>query len=192
MKAFHFAVCVFTVCLALPVMAAAKPNYLYNPRFTSGMAAWHGIGHIVYLKVDGTESAVPVRGARPVLKIPLWPDAWDDVGQEFRIPIPKSQLHLRVEYCASADFSPSVQPTDYTDTWKPDTTTVAKKIAFPKCDFWVRITPHYIYRTAKASRQWKTLDVVFEDVAPIDYGSINLCVPRGQGSIYVRYALLGD
>ncbi len=73
-----------------------------------------------------------------------------------------------------------------TRPWKTNVTKPAPQVVIPQSDFWVRLGPGWVYRTANVTPKWTTMDVTFKNVAPTRYRVICFCVPCGKGSIYIR------
>jgi len=164
----------------------AQANDLFNPQFAEGINGWHGIGEVVYLKPNGEESADPVQGAIQVLKIPLKPTASREIIQEFTTVDQPTQLHMHVEMSASPDFKRDARQDNTVTPWKANVTKVSSQVVIPQSDFWVRLGPGWVYRTANVTPKWTSMDVTFKNVAATRYRTICFCVPCGKGSIYIR------
>jgi len=186
MKRFYIGICVIIICMGKSTTGFAQGNDLFNPKFTEGTSGWHGIGEVVYLKSNGEESIDPVEGAVQVLKIPLKPTASREITQEFTTVDQPTQLYMHLEMSASRDFKRGAEQDNSTAPWKANVTKVTSRVVIPNSDFWVRLGPGWVYRTANVTPNWTAIDVTFKNVAATRYRQISFCVPCGKGSVYIR------
>jgi hypothetical protein len=65
-------------------------------------------------------------------------------------------------------------------------------IAVPTCDFWIRGGPGWYYKLANALKPgtWSTVSGHFENLIPTDNHTVLFCAPPGDGSLYIKNAVV--
>ena len=93
----------------------------------------------------------------------------------------------------SLDFKRSTDPSDYSIGWTGGTY-YWSALVLPKADFWIRgIGTDFMwyYRLASLKKGvWTQVQGRFDHLEPSETHTVNFCVPAGQGSVYLRNAVV--
>jgi hypothetical protein len=169
---------VFAFLLSLSCRAWCD-NLLDNADFANGTQGWHGDGHVVYLKPDGTEGDQTDSGAVPVLKIVLAKGQPHAVYQTLRSKDAASgTLHITVDVFASPDFKRSTHADDY-----------ATQDSFPMTvtDFLIRMQPDWWEQDSSLTvGNWKTVRADYGALQAVDGRTIYFQIPPGDGFVYLK------
>jgi hypothetical protein len=164
----------------------AADEYLKNADFKKGKSKWLGDGDLVFLKPDGTEGGEEDPGATPVLKLKLKKSESNLLFQEFRTKDKPKTLQVSVEIKASDDFKRLEESELYTQTWKAGSTMYWTGVEISPVDFWIRVGPGWLYKLAKAKKDWQKVEGRWENVMESDERLLYFCVPPGEGALYLR------
>lgn len=159
--------------------ALAKSNQLLqNADFKQGMQTWHGDGHVVFIKSDGSEGDETDAGVVPVMRITLGKSQPHGVYQTLRNKDAVGRMTLSVEVYASPDFKRSTHGDDYaTGDIIPMTIT----------DFVVRLLPDgWEHVSSLHPGQWTTIRHSFGLLTAADERTIFFNVPPGDGFVYLK------
>lgn len=155
-------------------------NVLDNADFSNGTQGWHGDGHVVYLKPDGTEGDQTDTGAIPVLKIVLAKGQPHAVYQTLRSKDTMGNLHITVQVYASPDFKRSTHADDYA---------IQDSFTMTVTDFLVRVATGSGWTEEDASLKpgdWKTVHAESGAMQAADERSIFFQIPPGDGFVYLK------
>ena len=92
------------VMLVETASLACCDDLVQNADFKERTQGWHGDGHVVYLRPDGTEGDETDNGAVPVMKIALEKYQAHAIYQELCTKPVLARVQVSVEVFASADF----------------------------------------------------------------------------------------
>lgn len=172
--------------LAFLGSSATRAELLKNTDFGSGKSHWKGGGQVVFVKPDGTEGAASDPGAVRALRISLKNKEPQSVYQEFPTKDRPKTLKVTVQYMASPNFKRTEDESLYSISWTSGTY-FWSAVVVPHADFWVRVSPGWLYRIGgQASATWQTLQGVWNDALPVEERAIHFCVPAGEGSLYIK------
>jgi hypothetical protein len=161
--------------LSLPAFC---DNLLTNTDFKNDSQGWHGDGHVVYLKPDGTEGDQTDTGVTPVLKIALAKGQPHAVYEVLRSKDAIGTLHASVEVFASTDFKRSTHADDYV---------VQDSFTMTVTDFMIRMSPDFWEQDASLTPgNWKTVHADYTALQAVDERAIYFQVPPGDGFVYIR------
>jgi hypothetical protein len=183
-----------TVIIALSCIGtfslSADP-ILRNGDLSEGLAGWHDDGRLTYLNPDGTEADDASSGAIPVIKLHLSGDP-RLVSQEYETHDSPTTLNISVQVMPSADFKRSTDDSLYSAKWSPGGTWYWSALVVPTSDFWIRGGPGWYYKLCDALKpgKWTTVNGHFENLAPTEDHVVYFCVPPGDGSLYLKNAVV--
>jgi hypothetical protein len=187
-------VAVFALVVGAFTRVALAEPVLHNGDFSAGIAGWHGDGELTYLMPDGTEASDASTGGVPVLKLHLTGEP-HAVYQEYDTPKMPSRQTITVEAMPSLDFKRSTDPSDYSIDWTSGTW-YWSALVLPKADFWIRgIGTDFMwyYRLASLKQGvWTKVEGKFSGLSQSETHTVNFCVPAGQGSVYLRNAVVAQ
>lgn len=165
---------------------ATHAELLKNTEFGNGKAHWKGGGQVVFVKPDGTEGTASDPGTVRALRISLKKKEPQSVYQEFATKDRPKTLKVTVQYMASPDFKRTEDEKLYSISWTSGTY-FWTAVVVPHADFWVRVSPGWLYRIGgQASTKWQTLQGTWNDALPVEERAIHFCVPAGEGNLYIK------
>ncbi len=175
----------FTFCCAA-FASCFGDDILRNGDLHDGLSAWHGDGHLVYLKADNTEADEAGPDTTPVIKLNLEHDS-SEVYQEYETRDTPGSLNVSVDVMAASDFHRSAEKNDYSITWSSGTW-YWSALVVPTVDFWIRGGPGMLYYRLSTLKAlvWTTVKGHFQGLTATDHHIISFCVPPGTGSVYVK------
>jgi hypothetical protein len=186
------ALTVFALALCVPSRPALADPVLHNGDLSAGLSGWHGDGELTYLMPDGTEAGDASTGGVPVLKLHLTGEP-HAVYQEYDTRQMPAKQDITVEAMPSLDFKRSTDPSLYSIGWTSGTW-YWSDVVLPKADFWIRgIGTDFMwyYRLASLTQgKWTKVEGKFQDLSPSETHTVNFCVPSGEGSVYLRNAVV--
>jgi hypothetical protein len=162
---------------AVPSPAVAGDDLMVNTDFARGCQGWHGDGHVVYLKPDGSEGDENDLGAIPVMKIALEHYQAHAVYQALNTHPVLAKVQVSLEVFASADFQRAA----------PADSVVMDAPTLMQHDFMIQVNPDSLQTPADLQvGQWTTVNASFELLKAANDRGIYFLVPPGKGFVYLR------
>jgi hypothetical protein len=185
---------VFTLLLVSSVRPLFADPVLHNGDLSAGLSGWHGDGELTYVMPDGTEAPDATTGGIPAIKLHLSGEP-HAVYQEYDTRKMPGKQDITVEAMPSLDFKPSKDASSYSIDWKGGTGTYYwSDLVVPKADFWIRgIGTDFMWYYQLASLKqgvWIKVEGKFQHLSQSETHTVNFCVPPGEGSVYLRNAVV--
>jgi hypothetical protein len=163
--------------LALGAGPVFGDDLLKNEDFKAGSQMWHGDGHVVYVKPDGTEGGEDDPGVVPAMKIALERYQAHAVYQELNTKPVLASVQVSVEVFASADFK-RVSVSD---------SVVVDSGSLMMHDFVIRVNPDLLESGSDLKPgEWTKTRATFDLLHAAGERGIYFLVPPGYGYVYLR------
>lgn len=160
-----------------PIAHGDDGTLVRNADFKDGSQGWHGDGHVVYVKPDGTEGSEDDPDVVPAMKIALERYQAHAVYQELNTKPVLARVQVSAQVFASDDFK-RIGTSDSVAVDAPMVTT---------SDFLIQLNPDYLQNgSALTPGHWTTINTSFELLHAADERGIYLMVPPGKGFIYIK------
>ncbi len=179
---------VVALCTALVSSHAETP--LKNGDFSKGRNSWEGSGKIVFLN-DADEPTPEAEGGKPVLEVKLAKTQLTEIRQRFVFTKGERSMKVSVTAKASPDFVRNDDAHKWTKdiTWEGGGWYSWSKLVYPKVDFSIRLDGdkfYYLPRNFKTKGEWVKLGGNFRDMKTNGPKSLNLVLPAGEGTIWIK------
>jgi hypothetical protein len=173
---FLLAACLFVGMASM----AMSDNLFENADFKEGFQGWHGDGHAVFLKPDGTEGDETDPGVIPVIKIALAKGQPHSVYQTIRSKDIAGMAHVSVEVFASIDFKRSTHADDYAVQDEFNMTVTDFEIRFNQPDTWTE-------QDSELKRgKWTTVHATWGAMQATEERAVYFIIPPGDGYVYIK------
>ena len=158
---------------------------------------------------DQAVDGVPLTTTAPpdetlMWEIPLSPSQFRSISQTFNLSSPTDHIDVTIIGCASADFKALDHFRLYSPRheWNSETPTIIDRIDYPKADLFLRFdevnygsyifdfrtyfNTRYSYSTATLGPDLQTIKMSFKVANPKIPLVINIFVPPGEGSVFIK------
>jgi len=183
--------------LAISTQALWADNWLKNGDFSEGESYWHGDGKSLSDYASDNPGSQALTDAANGLVIPLKPDKWTKVVQDFHGQ--GGSAVMTITYTVSSDFSFSDDEKEYRNVpnkidfnaWKAFKIAKGKWLVFIS-DFGKFRGTYYPMPGPKAGDGAETLTAKIEGLTPHSDKTIALAFPPGTGEIVLLSVSIDD
>ena len=186
-------------------------NGLDNGDFARGKSKWLGEGQIVYLKPDGSISAIDDSKPNsflkpadqqsaadekpkttPIIEFKLHSGQFVELAQKFQTEAGTAGMNVQVVYKGSSDFKLNDKAMPFTKsiTWGPGSTWYWTAVVFPKVDLFFRLDKrdghYYKLESVKPGSDWETAKFHWDNIAENQDVTLAILAPPGHGSLWVK------
>jgi hypothetical protein len=177
--------------LAIPLYADDGGNWIENGDFTDNLNHWYGGGRSPADYANDNPLAASADLSSKGLIIPLRPESWIKVAQDFKGKV--SSGLLTITFKVSQDFAFSTKPDDYVnmpdkigyDGWKAFNTPPGSWIVFLS-DFGSSKGTYYEIAPKIGTNDLQTYRAQIKNLTPWENKTITLAFPPGSGMLVVE------